>query len=109
MGILQPLATQTQLPLSPRHRRQFLNAGRLWHWLRLVVLFAIALAMIMPFVWLVSSSFKTQADVFEYPPKWIPNPPQFQNYVDALTYKPFGLYFKNTLTIVILNVLAVVF
>ncbi len=69
----------------------------------------IALAMLMPFAWLVSSSLKTQSNVFQYPPQWIPDPMQFQNYVDALTYKPFGLYFRNTALIVTLNVIAVVF
>src|SRR5258708_38862317 len=64
---------------------------------------------LLPFCWLVGSSLKTQSNVFQYPPQWIPNPMQFQNYVDALTYKPFGIYFRNTLIIVTLNVIAVVF
>src|SRR5258708_29658252 len=64
---------------------------------------------LLPFCWLVGSSLKTQSNVFQCPPQWIPNPMQFQNYVDALTYKPFGIYFRNTLIIVTLNVIAVVF
>ncbi|MCA9911991.1 MAG: carbohydrate ABC transporter permease [Anaerolineae bacterium] len=65
--------------------------------------------MILPFVWLVSSSFKTQNQIFTYPPQWIPDPFQPENYVNALTYKPFHLYFRNTMIIVVSNVLAVVF
>ncbi len=59
-----------------------------------------AVVMIMPFLWLVSSSFKPENDIFIFPPKWIPNPWRPQNYVDALTYKPFNIYIANTLIIV---------
>ncbi|MBN1876393.1 MAG: carbohydrate ABC transporter permease [Anaerolineae bacterium] len=59
--------------------------------------------MILPFLWLVTSSLKTQLAVFRYPPQWIPIPPQFSNYVEAWTTKPFGVYLKNTFIILILN------
>src|SRR5690606_22124209 len=45
--------------------------------------------------------------VFQYPPKWIPDPIRFENYVEALTYKPFHIYLKNTMVIIILNEIAV--
>lgn len=64
--------------------------------------------MIIPFIWLVSSSFKSQNQIFQYPPEWIPNPFQPENYVKALTYKPFHIYFRNTMIIVTANVVAVV-
>ena|SRR5689334_16052513 len=108
MGVLEPLATQSQLPLSPRFRRRLGKSGQMAGLVRLVLLISIAIVMLLPFAWLASSSLKTQNDVFQYPPQWIPNPPQFQNYVDALTYKPFGTYLKNTLIITVLNVIAVV-
>jgi multiple sugar transport system permease protein len=107
MGVLEPLATPSQLPLSPRFRRPA-KSGQMVGLVRLVLLVSIAIVMLLPFAWLASSSLKTQNDVFQYPPQWIPNPPQFQNYVDALTYKPFGTYLKNTLIITMLNVIAVV-
>ncbi len=65
--------------------------------------------MIMPFLWLLSSSFKPENDIFIFPPKWIPDPWRPQNYVDALTYKPFNLYIMNTLFIVGLNLIAILF
>jgi multiple sugar transport system permease protein len=108
MGVLEPLATPSQLPLSPRFRRRPRKSGQVAGLVRLVLLVSIAIIMLLPFAWLASSSLKTQNDVFQYPPQWIPNPPQFQNYVDALTYKPFGTYLKNTLIITLLNVIAVV-
>jgi multiple sugar transport system permease protein len=76
--------------------------------LTIALLCVFAFIMLMPFVWLVSSSLKPQIQIFQYPPQWIPNPILWQNYVDALTYKPFLLYFKNSFIIAALNVAAVV-
>jgi multiple sugar transport system permease protein len=69
----------------------------------------VAVVMLMPFMWLVTSSLKTQLQIFQYPPQWIPDPPQWENYTKALTFKPFDIYLRNTLTICLLNVIAVVF
>lgn len=77
--------------------------------LNLVLLFFFAALMLTPFLWLVSSSFKSQIQIFQYPPQWIPDPWHPENYTNALTYKPFHLYFKNTMIIATLNVIAVVF
>ncbi|MBN1220027.1 MAG: carbohydrate ABC transporter permease [Anaerolineae bacterium] len=63
--------------------------------------------MVLPFVWLVSSSLKLEQRVFQFPPEWIPNPIQLVNYYEALTLKPFHIYLKNTMTIAILNQIAI--
>ena len=80
-----------------------------WRFIRIFLLLLIAFLMIMPFIWLVTSSLKTQNNIFQYPPQWIPDPIMWENYPNALTAKPFDVYFKNTMTIVALNVTAVVF
>jgi ABC-type glycerol-3-phosphate transport system permease component len=87
---------------------RFFSEERIWRSLTLVVLFAGAIIMAMPFLWLVTSSLKPEQQIFLFPPNWLPNPPRFENYVDALTYKPFGLYIVNTLIIVVLNEIAIV-
>jgi multiple sugar transport system permease protein len=46
-----------------------------------------------------SSSLKPEWQVLANPPVWIPNPPRWQNYREALTYLPFGRYAINTLII----------
>lgn len=79
-----------------------------WRLIVLAVLFIGAFVMALPFLWLLSSSLKPEQEIFLFPPKWIPNPIRFQNYVDALTYKPFGTYILNTVWIVILNEIAIV-
>jgi multiple sugar transport system permease protein len=107
MSTLDPLASEAKPIFRTAERRH--RSDQIWHWLTLVILIAVAIMMLMPFVWLVTSSLKAQVQIFQYPPQWIPNPIHWENYVNALTYKPFGLYLRNTLIIVALNVIAVVF
>lgn len=83
------------------------NRKRLSGALITVVLIAGSIIMMMPFVWLVVSSFKLEEKIFLFPPEWIPNPFRWQNYPEALLYKPFGLYFFNTLRIVVFNLIAI--
>lgn len=90
-------------------KRPTRGSDALWRALTIFALVFMALIMIAPFMWLVSSSLKSQVQIFQYPPQWIPDPVHPENYINALTYKPFGLYVVNTLKIVFLNVIAVVF
>ena len=60
---------------------------------------ALSIVFIMPFLWAVSTSLKSVPQVYTIPPEWIPNPIVWQNYPDALTYVPFPLYILNTLKI----------
>ena len=83
--------------------RKWLSRAIIW-----VVLVAGAILMMLPLVWMISCSFKLEQKVFEFPPQLIPDPIRAANYVDALTYKPFHIYLKNTLTLIVLNELAIV-
>ena len=85
----------------------FSNREALFRLLIYVVLIVGAIIMIAPFAFLVSSSLKIETQVFEFPIRWIPNPVRWMNYVDALTLKPFNIYFKNTMIIAILNQIAI--
>lgn len=55
-----------------------------------------AALMVLPFVWMVSTSLKSPADIFVYPPKWIPNPVVWGNYAEVVRILPFGRYLLNT-------------
>jgi ABC-type glycerol-3-phosphate transport system permease component len=54
---------------------------------------------------MVSTSLKTIKEIATLPPVWFPIPPQFQNYPEALTFQPFGLYAKNTIIIAFFYIL----
>ncbi len=64
-----------------------------------MILIFFALIFILPLVWQISTSLKLGADVFKVPPKWIPDPIRWYNYVDAVKRMPFLTYMKNSLII----------
>jgi len=64
-----------------------------------LLLYAAAGAFLLPLFWMVSSSLKPEWQVLADPPVWLPNPPRWANYPEALTYLPFGRYAINTLII----------
>jgi multiple sugar transport system permease protein len=63
-----------------------------------------AVVFMLPLFWAISSSFKPDYQVLEFPPRWIPDPFRWQNYPEALTYIPFGRYTVNTLVIALLAI-----
>ena len=67
-----------------------------------LLLFGFVLVFVGPFLWMVSSSLKTDARIFIYPPQWIPRDPQWGNYVEMFQAMPFARYFYNSSEISIL-------
>jgi multiple sugar transport system permease protein len=61
-----------------------------------VLLIAGALTMILPFLWMLSTSLKPEAEIFRFPPNWFPNLWKWANYSEAMNAAPFGRYFVNT-------------
>ena len=59
------------------------------------------LIMLMPFVWLLSSSFKAANKIYVFPPQLIPDPFRWQNYIEVFTAVPVLTYARNTLVITI--------
>ncbi|MDE0629926.1 MAG: carbohydrate ABC transporter permease [Caldilineaceae bacterium] len=86
---------------------ELLDNERFWRIFVWTVLLAGAVVMFLPFLWLLSSSLKSELAIFRYPPEWIPDPIHFSNYVDAWTTRPFALYVRNTIVILLLNEVAV--
>ena len=66
-----------------------------------IVLIAVALFTLIPFVWMISSSLKLDREVFAYPMKWIPETFRWENYVLIWQKVPLLTYFKNTAFIAI--------
>ncbi|MCA0755975.1 carbohydrate ABC transporter permease [Paenibacillus sp. N4] len=66
-----------------------------------LLLLAGTLFMIAPFLWTLSTSLKDKRNVFEIPPKWIPEPSTFRNYTDVWEQSPLLNGFANSFIIVV--------
>jgi ABC-type glycerol-3-phosphate transport system permease component len=64
----------------------------------------LALIVLIPFLWMISTSLQSSDALFQIPPQLIPAQPQWHNYADALTAVPFLTWARNTLVICVLNV-----
>ena len=74
-----------------------------------IVLILIAVIMVVPFLWMLSTSLKTQYDAVKIPPVWITDPPRWENYVKLFTEQPMFQFMLNTIKIVFFVVLGQLF
>ena len=75
---------------------------RIQHSLLFVILMIIGLTMLVPFFWTLSSSFKYDREIFEYPIKWIPEVFRWSNYQEVWTRGNFLTYYLNTIKLSII-------
>jgi len=65
-----------------------------------------AILLLLPFLWMLSTALKTPKQIFLFPPKWIPDPIRWQNFVEGWTkYLPFTLFLRNSLIITVNNII----
>ncbi|HLZ27169.1 MAG TPA: carbohydrate ABC transporter permease [Chloroflexota bacterium] len=73
------------------------------HVLSHLVLIVGAIAMVLPFVWMLSTSLKPPDQLFTVPPTWIPRQLQLDTYVKAMSAGNFGRYAVNSLLLGLAN------
>ncbi len=59
----------------------------------------LGLAFVSPFLFALTGSLMSPADLYVVPPRWIPSKLLWGNYVTVWTLVPFALYIRNTLII----------
>lgn len=69
--------------------------------LRLLLLSLGAVVMIVPFAYMLATSFKPNSLALEVPPQFIPRDPTIANYRDAWSSNHFGRYFVNSLGVAV--------
>jgi len=75
----------------------------------LIMLF-LGVVMVVPFLWMISTSFKTQAEVFQYPIQWIPETFNWAHHVKVWTgSNSFVQYYVNSLKISIISTVGATF
>ncbi len=94
--------SQSVIELSKRKKRRdrrTLNAA-------LIVLMAlIAAVMVVPFLWMLSTSLKLIGQVMVFPPQWIPDPVVWGNYGEAWSLARLNVFFRNSVVVTVLTTL----
>ncbi|MBD5460878.1 MAG: carbohydrate ABC transporter permease [Lachnospiraceae bacterium] len=80
---------------------------------RLVLWYVVAIAgsliMLLPFVWMISTSLKTENEIFTVPIRWLPTQFTIQNYIKALEVVPILKCMLNTVIIAVPKIIGEVF
>ncbi|MBX3014976.1 MAG: carbohydrate ABC transporter permease [Caldilineaceae bacterium] len=99
-------ATRGQGNQTPRQRSSF-------RWLQQGgALFLVAFGSVIfliPFLWMLSTSVKSTDLVYLFPPVWIPEQLRWENYGEAWQRLPFPTFYRNTLIIVVFNLIGTLF
>ncbi len=74
-----------------------------------VILIIMSLIILFPFLWLITSSLKSEFQYYAIPIQWIPHPFLWSNYVDVFTQYSFFHYIFNSVWLAIYSVIAVTF
>lgn len=75
-----------------------------------LLVLACGIVMVVPFLWMISTSFKTPSEVFQFPIKWIPDKPVMDHHIKVWSGdKSFLTYYLNSLKISIISTAGAVF
>jgi multiple sugar transport system permease protein len=89
---------EVRQPTGPAVARRY--GSRFGRRMQLVVAYAAlsigSLWALFPFLWMISTSLKSDSQVLIYPPLWLPNPPVWGNYLHVSELLPFGRFMLNT-------------
>jgi len=64
-----------------------------------VVMVVGCIVVLLPFLWMISSSLKTSDAVIAFPPQWIPNPVVWDNYPQSWAVLPMAAAYLNSIKI----------
>ena len=73
-----------------------------------LILLGASICCIFPFLWMVSTSFKSMGEAFQMPPSFIPKKIVLKNYPDGWAYADFTRYTMNTVFIALASTIGVI-
>lgn len=81
------------MAITARRYRSLITAGVLG------LLVLVGAYVLFPFLWMLLTSLKTEAEALEIPIAWLPARPTIDSYITMWTRKNYGLYFLNSTTV----------
>ncbi len=79
-----------------------------WQTLSHVLLLSGVTIMIVPFMYMVGTSFKSPPEVISWPPTLWPKQPTLENYASLRTAAPFARFFLNSIIVAVVSTLGII-
>ena len=95
-----PGADLLRLPRRTARERDAAFLFSPWH----LILIPIAIAMLIPMVWMLVTSLETLSQTRHFPPELLPHSVRAANYTDVLRQAPFARWFVNTMIVTVVTV-----
>lgn len=73
-----------------------------------ILLALVGIMILLPILWMLSTSLKEQGEVFIIPPKWIPRPIHWDNYPKALDFMNAQVVYGNTILVTSVAILGTI-
>ena len=88
--------------MTPRRRLRWLRDASAE-----AILLIGAIAMMMPFLWMLSTALKSPAEILAWPPRLVPDAPSFANFVQVFENAPFARWMLNSLVLAVTSTAAI--
>src|SRR5262249_49715983 len=62
-----------------------------------------AVILMVPLIWMISTSLKPLGQIWIFPPQWLPETPLWENYSKVFSTRPYFLYIRNTLFLILVG------
>ena len=85
------------------------KTDRIFYTFCYIILLAVAVIMIVPFLWMILSTFKPLHELYQFPPTFLPKNFTFENYKEVFTTVPFFKYYINSFIVTICSVALTLF
>lgn len=69
-----------------------------------IVISILSIFFVLPFIWMLSTAFKTAPQCVDFPPTFIPDPFTLRAFEEVFAVSPLLTYIKNSVIIVVLNI-----
>ncbi len=63
--------------------------------------------MVLPFLWMLSTSLKPTQDILAWPPEFVPHRITFEHFIGVFTTVPFARFFLNSFVVSIISVASI--
>lgn len=98
-AVSAPAPSPAKVRMGAAGKRAPRTAERLGHLALHLLLILLSITCLLPLIWMISTSFKEQFQVFTYPPEWLPDPWTLKGYQRLFSISPISNWLLNSVLV----------